>query len=214
MSAQQLAFDLDELTCPAYSGPRVGFHRGLLTLADVAAIEEEARRRFGNFGLAVGHPHIWFTHRSSSSWATPGHGVEIAVADLGCSDATVDHHWSRVKCSCVGGIVRRAFCECGWSSSTFADENEAVEEWHDHAWPGWRDLPVVPAEVRPHAGGFLGSDDKAARARARAWVAERYPAEWQWPGAPVLTERTPPGTRHVPGYSPWGGFDIARERAA
>ncbi|WP_404442901.1 hypothetical protein LG315_08505 [Microbacterium marinum] len=29
------------------------------------------------------------------------------------------------------------------------------------------------------------------------------------PGAPILTERGPYGTRHVPGYSPFGGYDLS-----
>ena len=31
---------------------------------------------------------------------------------------------------------------------------------------------------------------------------------WQVPGAPIVTHRTPPGTRNVPGYSPFGGYDM------
>lgn len=31
----------------------------------------------------------------------------------------------------------------------------------------------------------------------------------QIPGAPIITERRPYGTRHVPSRSPWGGYDLS-----
>ncbi|KAB1944643.1 hypothetical protein F8227_14625 [Brevibacterium linens ATCC 9172] len=41
------------------------------------------------------------------------------------------------------------------------------------------------------------------------WITERYPQHMQVPGAPIITERGPYGTRHVHHYSPWGGYDLS-----
>lgn len=101
-----------------------------------------------------------------------------------------------------GELLAQMICEpCDWHMIT-ADENAAVEAWHDHALPGWRELPVVPAQIRVrHESGLTTV--------AKTWIAERYPADMQVPGAPIITERSPAGTRHVPGYSPWGGYDLS-----
>ena len=40
---------------------------------------------------------------------------------------------------------------------------------------------------------------------AKKWISEHDPPSMQVPGAPIITERRPFGTRHVPGRSPWGG---------
>lgn len=44
---------------------------------------------------------------------------------------------------------------------------------------------------------------------ALRWIEQRYPEHMQISGAPIITERQPYGTRHVPGYSPWGGYDLS-----
>jgi len=44
---------------------------------------------------------------------------------------------------------------------------------------------------------------------ARKWIDEHYPAAMRVAGAPVITERSCWGTRHVPGRSPWGGYDLS-----
>ncbi|MFC4060201.1 DUF6349 family protein [Planomonospora corallina] len=78
-------------------------------------------------------------------------------------------------------------------------ENEAVEDGCDHAYPGWRELPVM--EKRPYEGAPL-----------RRWEAECrrvYPAGWFDRQGPVRDYRTAGGTRHVPGYAPGGGYCMA-----
>ncbi|MGD9429986.1 DUF6349 family protein [Arthrobacter russicus] len=81
-------------------------------------------------------------------------------------------------------------------------KNTAVEAWHDHALPGWRRLPIVPARVRVR-------NDKGLTKQAREWITDHYPASAQVPGAPIITERGEYATRHVPNYSPWGGYDLS-----
>lgn len=141
----------------------------------------------------------------------PGHSIHVLSVDLRCRCAFpyLTSEWEKIgPCQCVGDYLFQANCvECRWH--VIGSERDAVELWHDHAWPGWRDLPILPADLAPHGGG-LGSHamDKAGAKRARAWVTANYPPEWQVSGAPVRTERRPMGTRHVPGYSPWDGFDL------
>lgn len=101
-----------------------------------------------------------------------------------------------------GELLRLVVCEpCEWHTIA-GHENLAVEAWHDHALPGWRELPVVPAEIRVR-------NEKGLTKLARAWIAEHYPQHMQVPGAPIITERQRYGTRHVPCFSPWGGYDLS-----
>ena len=117
-------------------------------------------------------------------------------ADLRCT-VTYDHPRG---CSCVGALLHRAQCEpCEWVA--VGDENTVVETWHDHAWPGWRDLPVMPLKT----GEF---PDTHARRRQR-WASEHQPAAWQAYGAPIRTAREGHATRHVEAKSPWKGYDLA-----
>ena len=96
----------------------------------------------------------------------------------------------------------QAICEpCEWNGITDR-ENDAVEMWHDHALPGWRELPIVPSRLR------MMDKDGLSKA-AKKWISEHYPKSMQVPGAPIITERRPFGTRHVPGRSPWGGYDLS-----
>lgn len=101
-----------------------------------------------------------------------------------------------------GDLMYLAVCEpCGWHDINDT-ENAVVEAWHDHAVPGWRELPVVPAQVRVR-------DEKGLTKFAKTWIAKHYPKHMQVPGAPIITERANAGTRHVGGYSPWGGYDLS-----
>lgn len=141
----------------------------------------------------------------------PGHSLFVLSTDLRCKcwlRFTASERADGFGCFCPGDLVYQANCvECRWH--VIGSEPAVVEAWHDHAWPGWRDLPIIPLGVRPFGGGLgANNPDRKAAARGRAWVAEHYPASWQVDGAPVRTERNRTGTRHVPGYSPWGGFDL------
>ena len=127
------------------------------------------------------------------------HTFELVTADLRCEP------WKRPEprddCCCVGDLTYQAICEpCGWHGIA-ADENSAVEGSHDHALPCWRELPIVPARLR-------GIDKIGLSKAARKWIEEQYTAAMQIAGAPVITERGI-GTRHVPGRSPWGGYDLS-----
>jgi hypothetical protein len=86
-----------------------------------------------------------------------------------------------------------------------SDENSAAELANDHAFPGWRELPVVPSP--PHDD----NPKKKAQAEAKwqALVDRMLPAGWLKQGGPIRTLRGVHGTRHVPGRAPGGGYDMS-----
>jgi hypothetical protein len=89
-----------------------------------------------------------------------------------------------------GRLVYQARCPaCGWvAPQERDDENSAVEDGLDHAWPGWPNLPAVtrkpwdvPAQVE------------------QQWLAaatDLYPAGWVAAGGPVRTMRPASLARH------------------
>ncbi|MDJ1370265.1 DUF6349 family protein [Gulosibacter molinativorax] len=199
----QLAFDLDAMIheadvqqAPAWEGAPLHFTADYYAPDDLTAAFERWVFEHGNFGC-LQRSHMWHPGYTTAeaNTATVGHELRIFDVDLRCT------HY-REDCSCVGGLLTRGICApCRWH----LDGNEAtiVEAWHDHAWPGWRTLPVIPASIAKT------DDQNRPTKKYRAWIDEHYPAEWQLPGAPIITERQPYGTRHVPGRSPWQGFDLS-----
>ncbi|MGJ9405282.1 DUF6349 family protein [Nesterenkonia aurantiaca] len=132
--------------------------------------------------------HMW--HQIGGRQATTrlwGHRLDVMNAEL---RPYAGHHGP-------GVLLYQAICEfCEWH--TFGSEAEVVEDWHDHAHPGWRDLPVMPLDIRSRTETAILD-----------WIRDRYTIDMQVGGAPIVTERTAIGTRHVPGYSPFGGYDLS-----
>lgn len=94
---------------------------------------------------------------------------------------------------------------CDWEGPERAGENPAVEDGMDHAWPGWRDLPVVPRVPDRNP------TSKQARKTLDNWAVKVnavYPEFWLENGGPIRTLRRPFETRHVEGGTPWGGYDL------
>lgn len=199
---------LADLTREPYAGPApLHFTGAYFTPDELLAAHVEAARVVGR------GTHTWNLAITLGWCAGPrGHSLCVLSTDLRCNCRMpyLVAEWEQLgPCQCVGDYLYQANCpECRWH--VIASEPVAVEAWHDHAWPGWRELPVVPYALCDRTGGMdpKSAIDKKRAAKARAWVEANYPTEWQVEGAPVLTERTSPGTRNVPGYSPWGGFDI------
>ena len=123
----------------------------------------------------------------------------VLSADLRCG-----HH--QQKCCCVGSLVYRAACTaCDWEGDVRDNSAAAGEDAHDHAWPGWRALPLVP---RPPERG----SHPRLQARLADWlenVTSFYPAGWVEAGGPIRTDRARMGTRHVPNATGFGGWDMA-----
>jgi uncharacterized protein DUF6349 len=158
----------------------------------------------GNFDSNL-RSHAWRPARVSPDGryaAEDAHRPAVLTADLRCHDYDEE-------CSCVGDLVYRGAClHRNWEGDVRADENTAAEDAHDHAWPGWRDLPIVPR--RP--------ENQKAQPRSIEAVTDAYPAGRLESGGPIRTARGHYGTRHVPNHTGFGGYDlcgaIARERAS
>ena len=212
MNEEQLAFDIEGMihaaaieAAPAWSGAPLHFTATYYPPAD----------------LDMAFEHWQFLHKldhsrtQSRMWhrtiAGPGggdvgdHGLDFFSADLRCEPWK--HDASRGDCLCVGDLIYMAICDpCRWHVIA-GDENSAVEGWHDHVFPGWRVLPIVPARLR-------NMDKPGLSKAAKKWIVEHYPLSMQIVGAPIITERSYIATRHVPGRSPWGGYDIAHTAVA
>lgn len=131
---------------------------------------------------------------------------EICQPHILSVDLRCDHSY-RVDgvCLCIGDLTYRHYCTCGHVDPPRSDENGAAEDHLDHAWPGWRELPLGPTWRHE------GSDSGRAKA-AEKWLATAvkagYAAEWLEAGGPVLTARGWCGGRHVCARTPWGGYDV------
>lgn len=205
MNTTQAAFDIDALLvdlerelAPAWTGAPLRYHEDHYSPRDLDAAFERWIFEHGHHGC-IPDSHMWNRYMFGPKQMPPlGHHVfELYAAETSCRESGHDHHGVTLP----GDTRFQAICEpCGWR--VLGDSDSAViEAWHDHAVPGWRDLPVVPSKVRgiPPRG----------RNPLQEWVEEHYPAEAQQPGHPIVSERGGLGTRHVPGHSPWGGYDLS-----
>jgi hypothetical protein len=119
------------------------------------------------------------------------------VADGGRCRPTIENHDLDTH------VHRGACLGCGWHGPTRRDENDAVEDAHDHAMPGWRDLPVVPSPP------YDGPRDRWHRSVKDIYEAHGVTADWlPGTGAPYRTYRHGLGTRsHY--SSATNGYDIS-----
>lgn len=214
MRIEQLAFDFDALMAedappkPGYTGRApLEFTTDYFTPDEIAEAWAEAVERRGDTWPRRYQLHGWHTGFLDGfvNDQTLGHSFYLVSAELRC-DCKFDYrvvadYIDAGRCTCLGSLLYQANCEeCRWHA--IGGENDVVEAWHDHAWPGWRDLPALPHEHGAHDGAKWSK-------KAAAWIAANQPAEWQVPGAPIRTWRTPMGTRHVNRRSPWGGYDLS-----
>ena len=207
MTDAQLAFDIEGMlhdaaveAAPEWSGAPLHFSTAYYPPAMLDAALEHWQFL---------HAHDK-THLNSRMWrrsitgpesdAVAEHGFVLFTADLRCERWR--HSDKHDGCTCLGELMYQTICEpCEWNGITDS-ENDAVEMWHDHALPAWRKLPIVPSRLR------MMDKDGLSKA-AKKWIVEHYPKSMQAPGAPIITERRPYGTRHVPRRSPWGGYDLS-----
>lgn len=207
----QLAFDIDTLirqadidAGPTWAGAPLRYHEEYHSPAELDAAWNRWIFENGNFGC-IPYSHMW--HRDSHSFETyptvPGHELSIYWADARCGERFGNRRHTHQPGELPGDGMSQAICApCEWHHIS-PDESAVVEAWHDHAIPGWRNLPVVPLEIAK-----IGQSKKAAE-RLQTWIEDHYPAVWQQPGHPIITERERFGTRHVPGSSPWKGYDLS-----
>lgn len=103
---------------------------------------------------------------------------------------------------------RGACWGCAWRGPVRDRENDATEDAHDHAFPGWRELPAVdPLPSRDNA-----PEEGRLRDRAARQVALIYPAGWAERCGPTISWRSEGASRHVPGRGLFGGYDMGRVR--
>ena len=207
MNDDQLAFDIEGMlhdaaieAAPAWTGAPLHFTTAYHPPAELDAAFEHWQFLHAHDKTHV-NSRMW--HRSITvpeSDQVTDHGFVLYTTDLRCEPWK--HSDKHESCLCLGDLMYQAICEpCEWNAVTDG-ENAAVELWHDHALRGWRDLPIVPSRLR-------GKDTDRMSKSTRKWIAEHYPKSMQVPGAPIITERRPYGTRHVPRRSPWGGYDLS-----
>lgn len=151
------------------------------------------RDTHGSFG-SLGRSHAWTVCITCPDTPTTRCQPTVLSADLRCDCDRYD------ECSCLGDLMYRGACRCcDWEGEPRDRENAAAEDACDHAWPGWREVPVVPAVP----------EERTKRATWVERVTELYPTGWLEDGGPIRTARTRGGTRHVPGRTPFGGYDLA-----
>jgi len=161
----------------------------------------------GNFD-SIWKSRMWHRSYTVTHTVIGTHSIDLFDIDLRCKaglhDAERDAYGLGLGriCQCVGTTMSQIICSaCAWHH--IGTEHEAVEAWHDHAFPGWRNLPTLPAKLRGTMGGTKMTPT------LEEWFEANYPAQFRIPGAPIITERGKYGTRHVIGYSPYGGYDLS-----
>lgn len=207
----QLAFDIDALihaaeieAAPVWDGAPLHYTTAYHSAVELrAAYDREVLER-GHFGIRF--RHFWQVDASpvdGTGLELFGHALTLASVHLECEND--DHRLYRragERCSCVSVTLHRSQCDgCAWMSAFVEDKTAAAAQFHDHAAPGWRELPALPPQPR--------ADGRKVLAAWTARVIDATPAAWRVPGAPILTARTAPGTAAVPRRSPFGGYDFA-----
>jgi N12 class adenine-specific DNA methylase/predicted ABC-type ATPase len=98
-------------------------------------------------------------------------------------DAVLYCSHDRGSCQCVGNtLMYRGVCRgqgCDWEGQPRRHENQATEDAHDHAYPGWRDMPAVSpmphttakALEKPRRHWRNGSGKSPASTRPDGWSA-------------------------------------------
>jgi len=155
---------------------------------------------YGSFGSPA-RSRGWHVASTSPVADTPTDRCQptLLSADLRCQ------HYSG-GCACVGKPYDRGAClRCPYDGPVRDRGNPAVDDGHDHAWPGWRQLPTVP-RAPERAGNTTSKTRLAARADP---VCETYPAGWLAAGGPIRTLRDRIGGRHAPHHNGLGGDDLA-----
>ncbi len=159
MSTTQLSFDIDALihqaavdAAPSWDGAPLRYHDQYRTPAELDAAWERWQFENGSFGC-IPYSHVWHrdSHRRGEEPSIGAHERAVFHADARCAGGRFggpdhDHAAGEIPNELMYQIV----CSpCRWHTIN-TTENAAVEAWHDHVLPGWRDLPVVPMKLAEH----------------------------------------------------------------
>ena len=180
--------------------PRCLYHSAARGLAARTAEYETWVATYGNFGSLI-RSHAWIV-----AITAPANPTELCRPTLLHAGLEGPHRWADPadwpECDCAaaigGGLYRGACTGCDWEGPERRDQNAGVEDAHDHAWPAWRDLPIVTRWPR----------ERKAQARWLENVTDAYPAGWLAAGGPVRTWREPMGTRHTTVAGAPFGYDL------
>lgn len=213
MSANMLGDLIDELiheadvaAAPAWNGAPLRFHSDYYSPEQLDAAFRRYIFENGRLGC-IPNSHMWHRTLTGGTMHLEHHDLHTFTVDLRCDRWA--HGGSGISgqdippCSCIGDMLHQVICSrCEWHHIT-AGEGDAIAAWHDHAFPGWRDLPTLPEKLRGRMGGTTMTG------KLRDWLEDNYPPEFLVDGAPIITDRGGVATRAVPGYSPLGGYDIS-----
>jgi len=204
----QMAFDLDllmreQIAAQPWSGAPLTYTTDYYTPAELGAAFDRYIAEHGRFACFI-NSHMWSPAVAVIPFEAGTHSMHLLVANGACD--VLEH--SHAEGELPGEGVYQANCtSCRWHS-IHPHENEVVEAWHDHALPGWRDLPLLPSTLTRPGWGM----ERWSREKVMAWIQEHYPATFLEPGSPVRTVRQPHAGRHVPNRSPQGGYDLGVEQ--
>lgn len=199
MLEQDALFDVDELArqevrATPWHGVPLGYSTDYASLEALDDGLERYRAEVGDFGC-IPRSHMW--HRALTNppliLDELGHELHVFHADAWCEIEEHDHSAEPLP----GEYMTQVICpRCEWHHIDSCEQT-CIEAWHDHAMPGWRDLPIVPQGTKNVA----------------KWTQTAYPNPWRFQGAPVITQRAQHATRGVPGRSTFGGYDLCATTA-
>jgi hypothetical protein len=204
LGSGQMAFDLDvlmreQVAARPWSGAPLTYTADYYTPAELEAAFDRYVAEHGRFASYV-NSHMWALSMTLKPFEAGAHSIHLLSADGSCELPEHTHAEGELP----GAGVCQANCtSCRWHS-IHTSENEAVEAWHDHALPGWRELSLVPSTLTKPGWDM----ERKSREKVMAWVEEHYPATFLERGSSVRTVRPRYGGRHVPNRSPQGGYDV------
>lgn len=213
---QDPLFDLDELARLAVAATPwtgrcpLGYTTDYYTPTELDAALDRWRTQYGHHGCYP-FSHMWHPDLCDQPLILEHHQLHLYNADGRCDlhiygvaspgrdQADHDHSANPLP----GQLMTQSNCPaCRWHHID-PSERKVVEAWHDHAFPGWRELPVLPTKLARNRG------EKKTNAKILDWALAHYPTSFQINGAPIITERNSDATRAVAGRSPFGGYDLA-----
>ncbi|NLA66433.1 MAG: hypothetical protein GX862_11095, partial [Leucobacter sp.] len=149
---QQITFDIDSLireadvdAAPAWRGAPLRYHEDYYSPQELDAAFERYKFEHGLFGC-IPRSHMWNRdfHRDAAVLSVGGHELHLYSADTRCDDLFGRQDHQHQAGELPNALTHQVVCPtCQWHTID-AHEYNVLEAWHDHALPGWRDLPVIP----------------------------------------------------------------------